>query len=300
MNFKSFCEQLAKEISRIYADTTVQIVDVAKNNGVTYKALNVTKNGSKLSEVIYLDDLYEKFCNGVSFAEIISRIDAARQKSKDANFDLEFYKDFDKVRSRIHIKLVGYESNKGFLEQCPHRKFKDLAILYYVRIADRPSEGIVVIKNEHINLWDVKENELYNAAMENATKESDFELLPMADVIGYGMCDSFMNNFLILSNKDRTYGASVMLTPGLLQAISRKYDKSYYIIPSSIHECILILDEEREFNLDMAMQLKALVGFVNASEVEAEDVLTENVYYFDRNGDKLIDTSAMQCKEMLA
>lgn len=201
---------------------------------------------------------------------------------------------------KIHIKLVSYENNKGILEQCPHRKFKDLAILYYVRIADRPSEGIVVIKNEHINLWNVTESELYNAAMENATKESDFELLPMADVIGHGICDSLMNNFLILSNKDRTYGASAMLTPGLLQAISRKYDKNYYIIPSSIHECILILDEEREFNLDMAMQLRELVGFVNATEVDAEDVLTENVYYFDGNSDLLIGTNSMQCKEMLA
>lgn len=100
MNFKSFCEQIAKEISRRNADTEVQIVDVTKNNGVTHKTISITKDGSKLSEVIYLENLYEKFCNGVSFMEIINRIDAARQMRKDVHFDLEFYKDYSKVREK--------------------------------------------------------------------------------------------------------------------------------------------------------------------------------------------------------
>lgn len=294
MEFKSFCEQVVEVMKEKYPDTKFNIVDLLKNNGIVYTALCMTDKGSKLSENIYLNDLYNAFCEGVSFIEIVNRIDAARQKSKGINFNVEFFRDFDKVRDRLHIKLVNYDSNKGMLNQCPHRKFKDLAIMYYVSVKGRPSEGIIVIKNEHTSLWNVTEDDLYDAAMRNAIRENDYDLLPIMKVLGldfYESDDSDLDKLQILTNKDKTYGASVIMTPGLLQAISREFDRNFYIIPSSIHEVILFLDDEMEFNFDTALSLKMLVGCVNKTELEPQDILSENVYYYDGDIDKLIDVN---------
>ncbi len=301
MNFKNFSTQVEEAMKERYKDATVDLCDVAKNNGVKYTCLKVCNKGSQLSEVIYLEPLYDAFLNGASFLEIMERIDAARQNSKGTHFDLDYFMDFDKVRNRLYIKLVNYKKNKEFLLQCPHRKFADLAVLYYCKVKDKPSEGIVVIKTEHVNAWNVTEEELYNAAMNNALRENDYTIIPLLDVIKGRMGLEFMpdertaelesacKNLKILTNKDKTYGASVIMNPGLLQKIAREFNKNMYILPSSIHESILFLDDNDTFDPRMAFNLFGMVQAVNATEIEDEDVLSNNVYYYDRNKDEIYD-----------
>lgn len=301
MNFKNFSTQVEEAMKERYKDATVDLCDVAKNNGVKYTCLKVCNKGSKLSEVIYLEPLYDAFLNGASFLEIMERIDAARLNSKETHFDLDYFMDFDKVRNRLYIKLVNYKKNKEFLLQCPHRKFADLAVLYYCKVKDKPSEGIVVIKTEHVNAWNVTEEELYNAAMNNAIRENDYTINPLLDVIKGRMGLEFMpdentaelesicKNLKILTNKDKTYGASVIMNPGLLQKIAREFNKNMYILPSSIHESILVLDDNDMFNPRIASELFDMVEVVNATELEGEDVLSNNVYYYDKNKDEIYD-----------
>lgn len=229
----------------------------------------------------------------------MDRIDAARQNSKETHFDLDYFMDFDKVRNRLYIKLVNYKRNKELLMQCPHRKFADLAVLYYCKVKDKPSEGIVVIKTEHVNAWNVTEEELYNAAMNNAIRENDYTIIPLLDVIKGRMgfmpdeitaeLESTCKNLKILTNKDKTYGASVIMNPGLLQKIAREFNKNMYILPSSIHESILVLDDNDMFNPRIASELFDMVEVVNATELEVEDVLSNNVYYYDKNKDEIYD-----------
>ena len=74
-----------------------------------------------------------------------------------------------------------------------------------------------------------------------------------------------------------------MLYDGQLRDLARKVGRSFYIMPSSIHEVILIPD-----TLDMDIRyMKAMVKEVNGTEVSPDEVLSDNVYRYDIDTDRI-------------
>ena len=64
---------------------------------------------------------------------------------------------------------------------------------------------------------------------------------------------------------------------------AKKVGRNFYIIPSSIHEVILIPD-----TLDMDIRyMKAMVKEVNGTEVSPDEVLSDNVYRYDIDTDRI-------------
>ena len=77
----------------------------------------------------------------------------------------------------------------------------------------------------------------------------------------------------VATNSKKLNGACVMIYGGLLHDFARKVGRSFYIIPSSIHEVILIPD-----TLDMDIRYtKAMVKEVNGTEVALDEALSDNV-----------------------
>ena len=150
----------------------------------------------------------------------------------------------------------------------------------------------------------ITEKDLYEVACANAITKNDPDVIPMKNVLAggpgylltgsdyYSESESDYDPFpflKILTNKDRTYGASVILNPGLLCALSHKYNSNFYIIPSSVHELILVIDDADHFDENKANDLYEMVKFVNITEVDPEDVLSDNLYYYNRTEDSLSD-----------
>ena len=79
MNFKQFCEQIKENIlgnlpAEEYADASVSLNRITKNNGVNYVGLAIKKAGSNISPQIYLDSFYEDFLGGRPLDNIVSEI----------------------------------------------------------------------------------------------------------------------------------------------------------------------------------------------------------------------------------
>ena len=80
----------------------------------------------------------------------------------------------------------------------------------------------------------------------------------------------------VLTNMTSCNGAGVMFCGELLEKIQTKLDSDYYLLPSSIHEVIIVPDEggyDRE-------ELDAMVQTINAAEVDPRDRLADHVYYY--------------------
>ena len=87
----------------------------------------------------------------------------------------------------------------------------------------------------------------------------------------------------VLTNRNKTFGASCILYEKVLQEFARRLDKNLYILPSSIHEVIIVTEDE----IKEPLKLKEMVQEVNATQVAEEEVLSDSVYYFDRREDKI-------------
>ena len=101
--------------------------------------------------------------------------------------------------------------------------------------------------------------------------------------------DDFM--MYVLSNGENWLGSGVIAYPKILDMAAEKLGGSFYIIPSSIHEVILLpaslIDPE---------PVVSIIKEVNKSVVSPEERLSDNLYYYDA-GKKLFSIAQSAASE---
>ena len=85
------------------------------------------------------------------------------------------------------------------------------------------------------------------------------------------------NPLYVISTESECYGAAAILYPGFLEKTADELESDFFQLPSSLHEMILVKDDG---NLK-AEELIQMVKEINASEVRAEDKLTDIVYHYN-------------------
>ena len=89
--------------------------------------------------------------------------------------------------------------------------------------------------------------------------------------------------FYMITNKASIKGASCILYPNALQTFADKIEDDIIVLPSSIHECLLLAKKD----IDNVEGLSQMVTSINAKTVSLEDRLSNQVYLFRRSTGKL-------------
>lgn len=302
MTYQEFKQNIIYAIqTKLGSNTKVILQDVVKNNDLHLDGLTILSEQCNVSPTIYLNYYYKQYLHGMSLSEIYDDI-LLRYKchAPKTSIDIDFFTDFGKVQRNIVFKLINYERNKALLQNVPHFRFLDLAIVFNCLIQCGPNNyGTILIYHNHLDFWHTTPDDLYALAMENTPHLLGYDLQNMAQVIENILSnDGFMDltesstdsdaiNDLIpmyvLSSKTRFNGAVCLLYQNLLADIAAKYDSDLYIIPSSIHEVLLIPSNTSTSHA----KLSAMVREVNTTQVLKEEVLSDHVYYYSRATGKL-------------
>ena len=88
----------------------------------------------------------------------------------------------------------------------------------------------------------------------------------------------------VMSNGDYMNGASVILYKDVLRDFAKYMEYDLYILPSSIHEVIILLDNEYA---KAPEELARMVRETNRIVVDREEILSDHVYYYDREKDEI-------------
>ncbi|WP_408071627.1 DUF5688 family protein [Butyrivibrio sp. JL13D10] len=292
MDNKEFYNNVTQKVKDYYGDRAeIMMSDVVKNNGLIKCGLCVKKDGSNCAPTIYLDDFYDEYIKSGDINRITDAvINIFEEHMVEGNVDLAFVADFDAVYEKICYRLVDYSRNEEKLKEMPYRMVADLAVTYHIDLSFKGIEGSIAVSNKLLNIWDATEEDLYEAAMDNTPRLLPARIIPIGVFLGEKAGDDSLaqlfpeDDFLVASNDRYVNGASVILYPGLLAEIGDRIGSDFYIIPSSRHEVILISEpfvKNGEFNLiDM-------VKSVNDTCVSPEDVLSDNLYHFDRTTENI-------------
>ena len=300
MSLDGFCTYVRLGMEKKLGKNYKVFVEKVYKNNLSLQGLHVVEEGSQVSPIIYLDAFYERYQEKPELLEELEEEILVFYKNHKTcsymNLEIAHFQDWEQVKSSICFKLIHKEQNKERLAQIPHIEMLDLAIVFYCLVDKNPeTQASIMVEKQLMNCWEKSVDDLYAIAKENTPRLFPYEFEDMDKVLADLMEISidFLREMLpkrkalkqyVLSNTTKLNGAASILYDGVLKKIANKLGSDLIIIPSSVHEVLLIKDDGTFAISDITEMVKE----VNAKEVEPDEVLSDHAYRYVRNLDKVI------------
>ncbi len=270
---------------------------VVKNNSVELDGICLHRAGDTLAPTVYLNHFYEEYLEGRPLHSILSEIAATLSSEvPELEVNTSLYDNYDAIRHQIIFRLVNYERNEELLTSCPYLPFCDLAITFrWLVHSDSSGIASALITNKEMELWNITLEELYQTASINTRRLFPATIQPIQQLLSeYLDKDADIQELLdqtpdelqlfILSNEPRINGSTSMIYDGILADFAKKIKKDLYILPSSIHE-VLLMPATKEIE---EQALLNLVRDANRTVVGLPDILSDSIYRFDSKHNRII------------
>lgn len=166
--------------------------------------------------------------------------------------------------------MIGKEGNEEMLAKIPHRYFEDLALVYRFKI--NVADGMMMsalITDVALKKYGITEEQLHEDACHNMVEQNDMLIMSMNEMLekltGIPASELPLNPvavpLYVATNQAGKYGASVLEHPDFTKAAEEKLGGDFFIIPSSVHE-ILLLPDDGCIELE---EIEAMVQEINAT-----------------------------------
>ena len=297
-NFNEFATMIANCIIDVlpedFADANVEIREVTKNNDTKLTGLVVTKKGSNIAPNVYLEAFYQEYQNGKDYEDVLEHIaEVVVKHSPKEQFDASNLTDLDKVRNRIIPRLINAKRNEEYLIDKPHRLVEDLAVVYAVNISeDETGKMSAPVTYSLIESYGITPEELDNIAMYNLEKvsvsfKSMREMLMETYKKSYGEDipeymlppEGTVPEMYVLTNVSKLNGATMILNKGIMDSVLDRAGRDVIIIPSSIHEVIIVPIPEESID---ASEYAKMIQDVNKSQLSPNEILSDHAYLYTR------------------
>lgn len=297
MEYKKFVCMVEEKLNlKLEGGMKASQYSAVKNNGMEKTGMILESDEYNIAPAIYLEEFFEQYQKGMTIDKIVNEILEFYEKVKvEEDYDVSQLSLYENVKKKVTFKLVNTEKNQQMLKEVPYIPLLDLSIVFYILVdVDEKGSATIQIRNEHIENWDVNVEQLYKDAKLNVKCLIPARLMCMQHVIEK-LCDiskaeekdllkakfppenkEFM---YILTNSIHQFGAAVIAYPNILEMASRIIGEDFYLLPSSIHEVILIPKSKSPDLKD----LNEMINEVNETQVQEEEVLSDHAYYYEKN-----------------
>ncbi len=296
-NFKDFTGTVVEYLERRFPEAKVDTRNVTKNNGLVLHGVYFTS--STVSPTVYLENFYHYYTEGRGLGNILDDIgsifEAKMAESRNmSSIDTSFFNDFEKIKDGIVPKLINAERNEALLDSVPHYKLFDLAVVFVYCFSN------ITIDNEMMLKWGKTPEDLIAQVEKNAVNGFEPTLYDVEETLlaggNYIRCTNLLEEssvlekniyiggyavpaMYLLSNKRKMWGATSIRDNCLLKRVAERLDCSFYIIPSSINEVILVPETP-----DTCMgTLFDMVKQVNQTLLAPTEVLSDSIYFFNKD-----------------
>ncbi len=289
MNFNDFINNVSEIVTeKLNGEGSVSVKEVLKNNGVRLQGLMIRTTGRKASPTVYLERFYDEYLGGKSVEEIAESILTIYRENIIHDDSLpDLFDAYQKAKKHLYLKAVNRDRNEELLADVPHMDFLDLALIPYILIKEiGHGSASVVIHNEMVRYWELPKKQILADAMENMIHHYGYRLTPMKEMLKDMLPeeDAYQlkecpNKMYVLLSPGMQYSAALIAVDSIMSRIAERLHSDLIILPSSIHELIVIPDDlHRSCN-----GLDELVKCVNETSVSAEEVLSDHAYRYKRD-----------------
>ncbi len=295
MNYEEFKKVLTDALTEEGFETEER--HVTKCN-VSYDALSVRAVDSNVGINLNLDDFYKKYEENEDLDAIVENaLDIVHKSIADVPFQSEVanLNDYSKMKDKLSIEVISAEANKDLLETLPHQNIADMAVVYRFVLSSDDDMGrtSVLVTNQMLKSMGITPEQLFADAEENAPKNNPIEIKGISQVMaelmgaeraklmGITPADPGKEHMYVATVPNKIHGAGVLAYPGFMSEAKKVVNGSFFVLPSSIHEVLLVPDDG-SMNSE---KLRNMVCEVNSTTVSPEEKLTDSVYHYDATSD---------------
>lgn len=189
---------------------------------------------------------------------------------------------YDSIKDLLEVNAISEKYNRDVLAGTKYRVLGDIAIVYFIN-ADNRDLGEVMKAIPVLNAISIKQIEndaLLNSMTRNPAviKSMDSEI---ESIIGISIPkDEATSEMYIASVPSKKFGACVLAYPGFFEQAAATVGGSYYVIPSFVHELILVKDSGNLSDDDIN-KFKRDIKLVNKTILARDEILSDNLYHYD-------------------
>ena len=300
MDFDEFKSTLMDLVSKEIEDREIDGISmrfdtINSPDGMTDRLI-VSVGESKMSMAFRLKEIFRDVNDGESIDcavikmvnTIEANIDIVKTKESEVK---DFVSDYEKVKDHTYLRLI--PGNSPVLAETPHKMIEDMALVVNIHIenfSDENGRSCVVVTKPLMDMYGIDEAQLFADAEKNSLANEPIVFTPLADMIR-----SLIENeevpspeeagivTYIATNKSGFHGASIAAYPDFAKKAAKTIGGSFYMLPSSVHEFILIKDDGKP----NAKDLNKMIRNVNETVLEPRDFLSDQCYHYDAKEKKL-------------
>lgn len=279
----------------------VEIQEVIKNNDQHLTGLVIRGNGEVISPCVYLNDMFVRYQEGYPLNYMANEIVDIMEDARCPEVDFSKLTDYESAKEYLSIRVVDIEENEQWLADKVWEPMGDFAKVCYMNFGEQDG-GLMtaVVTMSNMALMGVTKEQMLADAQKNLNSK-EYVFVSITDMLSE-MTDDFPDMapgdtgspLYVLTNKEKTQGAAMITRPDILKEIGDKFGCDYYVLPSSIHE-VLIIPVNADVELEM---LSAMVHEVNENEVSPQEKLSDKVQFYDREREQLRNAFESEAPEM--
>ena len=287
MDFETFMNEAIKEMRDRFPDFDISKQEVSKLQGESYTGMAVRPENSEIGATLNLQDFYKALGFGMFLEDVMDSIERSVVSAVRhmPHYDARVLEDYDRMKDALTVDLVPVAGNEEKLAQIPHKNVEDMALVY--RFEEESSvygSASILVTNEMLAVYDITADQLHEDAMKAAVQNRPAKLHNMNDVMRDMMGD--MSGLVPMNEPSPLWvatveggqnGAGVIQYPGFLDQAAEALGGDFYVLPSSVHEVLLVADDG---SMEIG-HLEEMVRSVNETEVSPAERLSNNVYHYD-------------------
>ena len=288
MNFEEFAEsvmdRLRGRLPDRYSGAELRVGEFEKLNK-SYTALQVVRGDQMPVPNINLDAYFKSYESGfMGIDDVVKRI--TEQLQDDLQFEAEWLKDYSQVKDRLYIRVSDAKENESLLNKVPHKEVDGLAVTYHIGFETPDGKSASVPVNTNMmEMYGINEEQLHADALTSSRNLYPATFVSLAEMMGNMMgvdADTIMPTMdepqiMVLTNEEAFQGAGALFYPGQMDEIAARLGSDYFVLPSSIHE-VLLLPDDGTVDADV---LNFMIQDINMSTVAPEERLANEAYHYD-------------------
>lgn len=298
MDYKIFLEVVKEKfldyMPEQYKNARLEVHEVKKVNRMMDNLFIHMEGEGNTCPSMYVNEMYEKYKETGNLDETLRFAAEYYLKMIEQALFEKMDIDLNQLRDNVIFVLVNTEQNKEMLSNVPNKAFQDLSVVFrWVISQDEKGMSSALVDNNLMNRAGITPEELMNHAIQNTKRICPPRVASLEEMVmcsmggkmdqGYKTMFDVMGKdpretMWVITNQSGINGASAMLYEENLHKLAETVGTDLYLLPSSIHEWIVVSVEMGE-----PTELVEMVQEANMSVVALEERLSNNIYHYDKD-----------------